>query len=230
MKKYLTLIILIISTTAFGQDFEFNYHEDYSEILKKSKDKSSNLHYYKLLSRFQKEDTTLTDYEVLVLLIGFTGNKYFKPYSYLTTERKIYSLNENQNYEEALKMCDSFLSYVPVSQKALIEKSYSLHKLGQADSARFYLRQFNRIMAAMGKSGDGLTPETAFFSLGPADGQNFVKKYLSSGIGMMGSSSDKHGNFVDMLEATWKDKDTDEPQSRKLYFQIEHASKTMFGD
>ena len=127
-------------------------------------------------------------------------------------------------------MCDSFLVNVPVSQQALIEKSYSYHKLGHADSAQYYMWQFRRIMKAMAQSGDGLTPETAFFSLGPADGQNFIIKYLSSDIGSMGSGSDKYGNSVDILETTWKDKESGEQKSRVLYFQIEHASKTMFED
>jgi len=230
MKQIITLLILATSLTALGQEFEFNYHKDYEKILGQTNDTTSNLHYDKLLKRFQNNDTTLTDFEVLALLIGFTDNEHFKPYSYLSTERKIYSLNGNGKYKEALEMSNSFLLNVPVSQQALIEKSYSFHKLGQADSAQYYLWQNKRIMNAMAQSGDGLTPETAFFSLGPADGQNFIRKYLSSSIGIMGSGRDKYGNFVDILEAIWEDKESGKKESRSLYFQIEHASKTMFGD
>lgn len=230
MKQILTLLFLTVSLTTYGQEFEFDYHKDYEKILSQTNDTSSNLNYYKLLKRFKDNDTILTDFEVLALLIGFTDNEHFKPYSYLTTEREIYSLNGDGKYEKALAMCDSFLVRVPVSQQALIEKSYSYHKLGQADSAQYYMWKFSRIMDAMAQSGDGFTPETAFFSLGPADGQNFIRKYLSSTIGTMGSGRDKHGNFVDILEVTWKDKESGEQQSKSLYFQIEHASKTMFGD
>jgi len=230
MRQILSILILTASLTAFGQEFEFDYHNDYGKILSQTNDTSNSLNYNKLLTRFQNNDTTLTDFEVLALLIGFTDNEYFKPYSYLTTEREIYSLNGNGQFEKALSMCDSFLVNVPVSQQALIEKSYSHHKLGQADSAQYYMWQFRRIMDAMAQSGDGLTPETAFFSLGPADGQNFIRKYLSSNIGTMGSGRDKYGNFIDILEVTWKDEESGEQESRTLYFQIEHASKTMFGD
>jgi len=230
MRQILSVLILTASLTAFGQEFEFDYHKDYERILSQTNDTSSNLNYDKLIQRFEDNDTTLTDFEVLALLIGFTDNEYFKPYDYLTTEREIYSHNGNGKYEKALSMCDSFLVKVPVSQQALIEKSYSHHKLGQADSAQYYMWKFRRIMGAMAQSGDGFKPETAFFSLGPADGQNFISKYLSSSIGTMGSGSDKYGNFVDILEMTWKDEESREQQSRSLYFQIEHASKTMFGD
>ena len=230
MRKILTVLILTASLTAFGQEFKFDYHKDYEKILSQTNDTSNTLNYDKLLQRFQNNDTTLTDFEVLALLIGFTDNEHFKPYDYLTTGREIYSLNGNGQYEKALSMCDSFLVKVPVSQQALIEKSYSHHKLGQADSAQYYMLQFSRIMDAMAQSGDGFTPETAFFSLGPSDGQNFIRKYLSSSIGTMGTGRDKHGNFVDILEVTWKDEESGEQQNRSLYFQIEHASKTMFED
>ena len=230
MKQVLILIILTASLNSFGQEFEFDYHKDYKKVLAQTNDTSSHLTYSKLLKRFQKNDTTLTDFEVLALLIGFTDNEHYKPYSYLTTEREIYSLNGKGKYEKALSLCDSFLVNVPVSQQALIEKSYSYHKLGQPDSAQYYMWQFRRIMKAMAQSGDGLTPETAFFSLGPADGQNFIIKYLSGDIGSMGSGRDKYGNSVDILETSWKDKESGEQKNRVLYFQIEHASKTMFED
>jgi len=45
----------------------------------------------------------------------------------------------------------------------------------------------------------------------------------------MGSGSDKNGNFVDILEMKWTD-DSGEQQTRNLYFQIQHATNTMFGD
>lgn len=230
MRQILPLLILLASFTAFGQEFEFDYHSNYDKILKQTNDSKNNLHYDKLLKRFQNNDTTLTDFEVLALLIGFTDDEHFKPYSYLSIERDIYSLNGGGKFEEALAKCDSFLMHVPLSQQAIIEKSYACHKLGQADSARHYMTQFGRIMDAMARSGDGLTAETAYFSLGPVDGQNFIQKYTASGIGTMGSGSDKHGNFVDILEATWEDEESGEKKSRMLYFQIQHATSTMFGD
>lgn len=228
MKKILIALIFMVSIAVFGQEFKFDYQKDYKNILNQTKDSTSYLHYEKLLTRFQNNDTTLTDFEVLALLIGFTDNEHFNPYSYISIERKIFSLNGSGQFKEAIMLCDSFLVYVPLSQQALIEKSYSFYKLEQADSAQHYSWQFRRIMDAMGQSGDGLTPETAFFSLGPADGQNFIRKYLSGSIGTMGSGKDENGNFVDILELVWDDEETGEKNKRSLYFQIEHAVKTMF--
>lgn len=230
MKHIITTFILLFASAAFGQKFEFDYHTDFPTILEQTKNSKHDYHYDKLLKRFQSNDTTMTDFEVLALLIGFTDNEHFKPYAYISTEREIYDLNGKGKFKESLAMSDSFLVHVPVSQQALIEKSYSHYKLDQLDSAQFYMTQFRRIMDAMGQSGDGLTPETGVFALGPADGQNFIKKYIVSDIGTMGSGRDKHGNFVDILEAVWEDEETGEPQKRNIYFQIQHATNTMFSD
>ena len=230
MRHAITLLILLLSSITFGQKFMFDYQKDYKKILEQTKDKKSTLQYDKLLNRFQNYDTTLTDFEVLALLIGYTANENFKPYNYLFTEREIYSLNGKDKYQEAISLCDSFLVHVPLSQQAIIEKSYAYRKLEQADSAEFYLWQFKRIMEAMRQSGDGYTPETAFFSLGPADGQNFLRIYASFGIGTMGSGRDKNGNFVDILEALWEDEETGERMNKKFYFQIQHASQTILDE
>lgn len=227
MRQILMVLILMVSLTTFGQEFEFDHNKDFEKILSETIDTSSTLHFDKLLKRFQYNDITLTDFQVLALLIGFTRNEHFKPYNYLTSEREIYALNDKGKYQEAIAKCDSFLVYVPISQQALIEKSYSFYKLAKADSAQYYMWKFRKIMDAMGQSGDGLTPETAIFSLGPTDGQNFIEKYLSSGIGTMGSGRDKHGNFVDIIEATQED---GEQEGINLYFQIEHANKTILGN
>lgn len=41
----------------------------------------------------------------------------------------------------------------------------------------------------------------------------------------MGSGRDKNGNFLDMLEAIYKDS-----TSEKLYFIIQHATNKMFSE
>jgi hypothetical protein len=210
-----------------AQEFGFHYSTDFPEILAQTQDSRSTLHYDKLLFRFSANDTTLTDFEVLALLIGFTPDPEFRPYAYMSTERKIYALNGSGDYRQALAACDSFLVHVPVSQTALIEKAYAFHKRGMPDSASYYSWRHYRIMQAMDRTGDGLTPETAIFSLGPTDGQNYIVKYLGGDIGTMGSGADKNGNFVDILHFTPRDA-TAGTQSVAMYFQIQHAVNRMF--
>jgi hypothetical protein len=214
---------------ATAQEFAFHYSTDFPKVLTQTQDSLNPLHFAKLLSRFSVNDTSLTDFDILALLIGFTPDREFRPYAYLSTERKIYALNGSGEYRQALATCDSFLVHVPVSQTALIEKAYAFHKLGMPDSASYYGWRHYRIMQAMGRTGDGLTPETAIFSLGPTDGQNYIVKYLGGDIETMGSGTDKNGNFVDILHYTADDTPKD-AQSVAMYFQIQHAVDRMFND
>jgi hypothetical protein len=219
------LFLLATGQIAMGQA-AFNYKDDFKKILTKTKDQNDNLFYNKLLKRFSVNDTTLTDYEVLALLIGFTDKPAFKPYADLSIERKIYNLNGEGKCKEALDSANIFLQTHPFSVKVLFEKGYSFHKLGQEDSASFYTEKGYRIFQTMYFSGNGTTPETPTFALGPADGQDYIRKYVRAKIGTMGSGRDKSGNFLDILEVVSKDGSA----SYSLYFIIQHATDKMFSE
>lgn len=222
MKKLFLLLTVITALTSFGQT-TFSYKDDFKNILYKTKDQNDSLSYDKLLKRFVANDTTLTDFEVLALLIGFTDKPEYKPYQDLDTERQIYNLNGEKKYQQGLDSANKFLKTHPLSVKTLFEKSYSFHKLEQKDSAQYYLYQGRRIFKAMYFSGDGKTSENPSFALGPADGQDYIRKFVGAKIGTMGSGRDKTGNFLDILEAKFND-----GQTMKLYFIIQHATIKMF--
>ena len=222
MKNIITAILIIISLTSFGQT-TFNYQNDFKTILAKTKDATDNFAYDKLLKKYKSNDTTMSDYEVLALMIGFTGKPEYKPYQDLDIEREIYELNGDHKYKEALDKSTEFLKTHPLSLKALFEKSYAFHKLGKEDSAAYYLYEGKRILHAMHFSGDGKTTETPMFALGPADGQDYIYK-AGADIGTMGDGRDKNGNFLDILEAKLND-----GTSMELYFIIQHATDKMFG-
>lgn len=222
LKIKLFLFSVTITSIAWSQK-PFNYNVDFKNILAKTKDKDDSLNFENNLKRFVVNDTSLTDFEVLSLLIGFTGKPEYKPYADLNTEREIYKLNDEKKFQVALDLANEFLKTHPLSVKALFEKSYSFHKLGSKDSAQFYLYQGHRIFRAMFFSGDGRTVETPTFALGPADGQDYIRKFAGADIGVMGSSRDKSGNFLDTLEAI-----LDDGQRVKLYFIIQHATQKMF--
>ena len=213
MKGLTTIIFLFFASFMFGQK-TFNYTKDFKLILAKTKDKTNELSYDKLLVRFKKNDTTLTDYQVLALLIGFTDMSAYKPYADLAKERNIYDLNGKGKYKEGLASADSFLKTHPLSQKVLFEKAYSYHKLSNEDSANYYVYQGQRIFRAMYFSGNGQSPETPTFALGPADGQDYIRKFIGASIGSMGSGRDAEGNFLDILEA----KPKGETKGINLYF------------
>ncbi len=222
--KILGLLLLIVTgQIAIGQT-TFNYKEDFQKVLAKTKDQNDNLSYDKLLKRFSVNDTTLTDFEVLALLIGFTDKPDYKPYDDLSTEREIYQLNGEKKYKEGLELGQKFIKTHPLSVKTLFEIAYSYHKLNQEDSVNNYVYQGQKIFNAMYFSGDGKTKETPTFALGPADGQDYIYKFVGADIGAMGSGRDKDGNFIDILEAKFED-----GKILNLNFIIQHATDKMFG-
>jgi hypothetical protein len=225
MIRLITFIGSILALTGmhvFGQE-TFNYHNDFKQILARTKDSKDELSYDKLLGRFRSNDTTLTDYEVLALLIGFTDKPQYKPYDDLTEERKVYALNDEGKYKEGLELANTFLATHPLSVKVLVEKSYAFNKLELKDSAQFYMYQAQRIFEAMYFSGSGIKKETPTFALGPADGQDYITRFLGQSIGIMGSGRDENGNFLDILEMKF-----DNGESGNLYFVIQHAVNRMF--
>src|ERR1051326_1932938 len=218
MRWLILILFLSCFIPAKAQD-HFNYQKDFKTILKRSKDPSDKFYYDKLLAKFNSNDTSMTDMEVIALMIGFTDKPQYKPYDDLSTERMIYDLNGDGKFKEALDSSARFLKTHPLSQQTLIERSYAWFKLGSKDSADIYMFRFRRIMRAMNWSGAG-TFEDPIFALGPADGQNFIYKFLSGNIGMMGDGRDKDGNFLDILEVKFKNGD-----SKKLYFNIQRSEE-----
>jgi hypothetical protein len=221
--KIITLLFsLLIGHITNGQS-TFNYKDDFKNILAKTKDENDSLAYSKLLIRFNNNDTTLSDFEVLALLIGFTDKHEYKPYQDLDTEREIYKLNGDKNYAAALRLGQKFVKTHPLSEKTLFEIAFSFHKLNKEDSANYYLYRGQKIFKAMYFSGDGKSKETPTFALGPADGQDYIHKFVGADIGIMGSGKDNNGNFLDILEAKFED-----GKSLTLYFIIQHATNKMF--
>jgi len=220
---FVAITLFCLSYQSQGQNFD--YDKDYPKILARTKLANDSLYYPTLLQKFLVNDKKLTVYETLALMIGFTGNKYYQPYSYIKTERIIKELNDKEHYKEAINVADSFLKKHPLSQQAIIEKAYSYHKLNQKDSAIFYKEQFGRLMAAMDWSNDGRTPETAMFAIGHHDGQNFVDKYYHADLGKKGTIEDKNGNLCEMLEMKFK-KDGKE-NTVVFFFVIQHAANTL---
>jgi hypothetical protein len=214
-------ILLILSCPIVVVAGEFDYHKDFAALQAASQDSTSEFHYIKLLNRFQANDKSLTPHEVLALLIGYTMNEAYHPYSDLDIERGIYRLNAKQEFQAALAVADSFLLTHPVSQMALIEKSYAHHKLGDADSADFYSWQFQKIMEAMDYSGKCTSANKACFALGPADGQNFVRKFVGWKIKKMGSGRDNHNSFLDIIWA--EPEENAEPIA--FFFHVDHAMR-----
>jgi hypothetical protein len=224
MIRKIMLLVTLLFCTAQSQAQNFSYQRDYEKILARTRVKTDSLYYPALLPAFLKNDSTLSVFKMLSLMIGYTGLSNYKPFDDIKTEKRIYTLNDSARYDEAIRVADSFLNTHPLNQKIIIEKSFAFHQLKKEDSSRYYKEQFGRIMAAMDWSGNGRSPDYAMFSIGPNDGKNFIDKYYHSEVGRDGSYEDSEGNFCDMLEMKFKRKGKDE--SVVFFFVIQHAINT----
>jgi hypothetical protein len=221
MQKQLTILFIALGFFINAQS-TFNYKTDFKTVLNKTKDPKDKWHYDKLLKRFKKNDSTLTNADVLALLIGFTIKPDYRPYEDLIEEKKIYDLNAEGKYEDALIKADEFIKTHPLSIKVLFERSFAYYKARMEDSARIFSSQGNKIFKAMKYSGNGQSLQSPIFALGPEDGQEYIIKYLGSGFGLNASLKDENANSVEAIEVVSKVR---EPYN--VYFVIQHATGKM---
>lgn len=215
----------------------FNYKKDFKSILTNSQDQESNLYYEKLLKRFQDNDSTLTNYETLALMIGFTENPKYKPMEDMEKEVEIFDHNNAKEFSEAIEKSKSYLQGHPLSLLVLREISYAYGKISKVyekdmvfDSAiyfnglsSYYMSLNDRIMEAMIFSGKGRTPENPIFSLGLADGEYFIPN-VGYEIEKKNTLWNKNGNFLEHIVAL------DKLTTKDFYFVIQHAKLKIDDD
>lgn len=221
MKTVFSFLFFISGFITYAQQ-PFNYTHDFQTILARTKDNNDSLYYYNLLPRYYANDSGLSRYAMLALLIGFTDKPAYQPHKDIGAEQAIFKLNEEKKYDEALKASYTFLQTHPFSMQALKEREYTFNQLQQPDSANYYAALLSKITAAMLYTGNGKTAETARFALGLLDGQHLLKN-ANIPIASYNSGYDKNGNFLDVLEAK-----LDFGATIPYYFIVQHAKAKMF--
>lgn len=228
MRIIFTVFLLFLGANAFEQtppvSPPFNYQRDFKTILEQTKEKTSDLYYQKLLIRFLNNDSALTRAETLALMIGYTENPHYKPYEDMGTEKEIFDMNEEGDYEGALVESKNYLQKHPLSLRVLKERSYSYHQLRKADSAKYFMDLVDKVMGAMIYSGKGKTQETPIFSLGLIDGEYFI---LNVGLTVANktTSSAKSKVLMFIVDAL-----SDEGTHTNYFFILQHARDKMNED
>lgn len=245
----LIMMILTFQSILFAQSDSsnvapaptFNYHKDFKRIVDSSQDNSSGLFYQHLLRRFLDNDSTLTKYETLALMIGFTENPHYRPLEDMEKEEEIYDHNKNEEFLTAITKARRYLPTHPLSLLVLREISYAYQQASKdfarnfvmdtailyQDSGKYFMDLNDKIMEAMIFSGKGKTPETPIFSMGLADGEHFIfnvgYKIESDGVKESKDTEwNKDGDFVEVITAL-----TDNITAKKFYFVIQHAKKKI---
>lgn len=230
-RSILILFIAVLSASIYAQEFKFDYKRDYERVAKASKDNNSKLFYPALMQKFLDADTSMTDYQTLAMMIGFTKQEEYKPETIKLAESKIYAFNEKGDFENAKLIEDDLLIRYPLTTVGLIEKAYTSAKLEDLESMDLYGKRFRQLMKAMIFSGDGKSPETAIFALSVNDARNFVKKVLKADVGLNGYLESKDGYYVVGFEAIFErdtDFDVEEGEDKNIYvervfFNLNHA-------
>lgn len=223
MRSVFAAILLLLCTTGFTQS-AFDYKRDFKPFLEQSQDRQSPLYYQKLLYRFLQRDTSITNMEMLVLMIGYTEDPHYKPFENMEPEKEIFDLNEEGRYDEAVTKSISYLQKNPLSLRVNKEASYAYFQKKMQDSADYYMDLVDKIMNAMIFSGSGKKPEQPIFSLGLADGEYFIPN-----IGLKILERDTEWNafnqFVEVIKASKSGDD-----EVMYYFVIEHAKQKLDDD
>jgi hypothetical protein len=223
MRIVFTLLLLLAVATAFTQP-AFDYKRDFKPFLEQSQDKESPLFYQKLIIRFLDRDTSLSNMETLALMIGYTEDTHYKPFEDMEPEKEVFDLNEEGNYEDAIKKARIYLQTHPLSLRVLKEASYAYHQTQKQDSADYYMDLVDKIMNAMIYSGNGKKPATPIFSLGLADGEYFIPNI---GMKVLNKDTDWNGDnlFMEIIDASKSGDD-----HINYFFVIQHAKNKIDDD
>ncbi|MFT3910612.1 MAG: DUF4919 domain-containing protein [Ferruginibacter sp.] len=231
MRIFITLILLFSGLKAYEQKLKdsvppvpFDYSRDFKVILEKTKDRTSELYYHKLLVKLLNIDSSISRPEVLALMIGFTEDAHYKPWEDMQTEKEIFDLNDSADYQGSLDASKIYLATHPLSLRVNKERSYSYHQLKMKDSADYFMDLVDKIMGAMIYSGKGRTPETPIFSLGLDDGEHFIPN-VGMTVAAKNTEWNKRNQFVEVIDAM------DEMGIHKnYYFVIQHAKDKVDDD
>ncbi|MFT3681566.1 MAG: DUF4919 domain-containing protein [Ferruginibacter sp.] len=226
---YLVLILLFTCTKSFEQTTPvppppFDYARDFKKILEQTQDRENPLYYQKLLIRFLDRDSTLSNLEVLSLMIGYTEDSHYKPFEDMEKEQEVFDLNEAGSYEESLGKAKTYLQTHPLSLRVLKEASYCYYAQKKQDSADYYMDLVDKIMNAMIYSGNGKKPESPIFSLGLADGEYFIPNI---GLKVLNRNTDwnKNNHFIEIIDASKSEED-----HMNYFFVIQHAKDKIDDD
>jgi hypothetical protein len=212
----------------------FLYKKDFKAWLDSSQDITSTLYYPVLLTRFLANDSSLTNAEVLNLMIGFTENPKYKPLEDMEIEGEIFEMTKAGRLEDALAKSLPYLKTHPLSLLVLRETSYAYGKLSRyyennqifdtailyMDSSVYYMSLNDKIMEAMIFSGKGRTAETPIFALGLNDGEHFIPN-VGYKIEEKDTEWNRDGDFLEKIKAA------DNLTAKTFYFVIQHAKQKI---
>lgn len=168
---FILLLTLFSAVAAIGQP---KSDVDYDHIEELAADENR---YNELTDRLVAADSTLTIGELQLIYYGQAFRK--RSLTLGTHSYNIYKLRCDDKYQEAYEYGERILIEAPASVIILHEHLLSLSYLDKPEESARYQWRLDRMMEAIGASGDGRTPDTAFKVL-DSTSENCIWKHLLS--------------------------------------------------
>ena len=161
MKKILLYIILTTSICSYGQNRKMYGDSSKSKFprlvisVKQCLDTTSIFYYKKIERKFIQNDTNMTAEQVLSLTkyYVFTKKQNLTLLDSLST--KIYKLNENKQYEEAITISKNLLSVCPNNLTGHKEIALAYKKTGNDSLSKKHFQVMVKLLSSIFKYGDG---------------------------------------------------------------------------
>ena len=135
---------------------------DYDDIKIKTQNPASPYFYTKILDRYKKNDTTLTQTDYYYLYFGFTFNSNYDPNNDEAVNALVLSEVEKLNSSKALKNALQLYEKDPVNLKLLLYITLCYSNLSDLKLKKIFTDKYAKLIKAIYNSGDGKTVETAY--------------------------------------------------------------------
>jgi|GEM_PF-3583114 len=163
MKQVLLLAIACCSLlVGYAQDEEeFNYYEDYANILNGAQSMTSKYYFPDLYHKFQNDIENMSSYEVVTMTASFTGTNAYKPSKTRKLENRIIYAVDQKKHQLAYETAQEILAYNPINLTALCALEYAHYQLN-GDSLNQHSKQIYMLLHAIEFSGDGTENQPHF--------------------------------------------------------------------
>jgi tetratricopeptide (TPR) repeat protein len=184
-------------TTGHPKATDYSKVTDFENLVEQTKNVKSEFYFNNLLDKFNA-DSNLTDEQVYMLLIGFTQQDEYRPYTQEPDE--VYKLNNVGNFDEAINKAKELLKDNPLMPSLYKELIYAYRKKGNQTLADISLKKMQSILNAMLYTGDG-TCEKPYVAFWVREEYTLLKylDYKKTGAIYIGTCA---GQQADRLEVT----------------------------
>jgi len=177
MRYFFSAFLLLLAASSIHGQSERKFEKpDYATIERLTKDISAAAYYPKLFSRYQHNDTTLTDRDFMLLYYGYFFQSGYKQSGVRSAiEDSVNAINNKGSgmttYEmkRMIRLTQRELKRSPFDLEYINALCNMQQMLGNNDSLIIYLYKLKMIARTLCASGDGLTEPTAIHVLMVSD-------------------------------------------------------------